>query len=170
MRKEHQRADYVPAEPVRRALNKWLREAGSEERKAQSEFRAHGTGPSKSYSEAHEMLASKMDVQTSTVYAWATRPRYSNVSFDLADRILTAIDQVNLWWQDPELSQVYERACKGADRIYPIIVAEPEPLICTCEYCDETFEVWRQHGSPRRFCSHSCRQAAYKERKLKRAA
>ena len=116
------RADYVPAEPVREALRRYLTENGAGEIVPPSEYQP-GRPRTQRYSSAYGVLAEKLEVRPDTVFSWAERARHKSMRFDVADRILTAIGQPNLWWQDPQLSEVYESACKGADRIYPLKVA-----------------------------------------------
>jgi hypothetical protein len=139
----------------------WLKEHGQGERIAESE-KQRGVGKSKVYSAAHRLLGDKIGT-TPDYVAKIANPRHASMQFDTADKILCAIDRAELWWQHPELAGVYEKAVRGADRIYPIV--EPEPDTRICDYCNEEFVVSKRHGLPRRFCSHACRQAEWMAKK-----
>ena len=160
MQKIPHRPDYVPAEPVRRALRRWLTE---------HDLGGDGTANRRSedtnYVSPYVVLAEKTGWARDTIYAHINRERNDHMQFDVADKLLCVIEQSLLWHCDPELSQAYERAVKGADQIYPVVEPEaPAAHVRTCDHCGEKFETWRRWGTPRRFCGQPCRQAAYKER------
>ena len=161
MRKGKTRADYVPAAPIRRALREWLVENGLGD--------GMGNGFSKErYHSPFTILADRTGMTEGTLFRHSKGDRgYESMQFDVADRILAATNRQNWWHCEPQLSGVYEQACKGADAIYPIAEEEPEPLFAVCQRCEVTFEPNNRHGGRQpRFCSQACRQAAYKERKV----
>lgn len=118
MRKNHQRVDYVPSAPIRRALREWLRD---NDLAARWDGR---NGDRDGYLSPLEILAERVGMSKDAVWRHASGDRgYEYMEFDVADALLCAADRPNRWWQDPELAPYYEGACKGADRIYPIAVA-----------------------------------------------
>lgn len=148
------RRDIVPREYVARHVQAWLRDAGN--------------SPTE--------LARRADVHPDTIGKIAKESR-NNVPFDTADRLLCAIGQPGLWYQDPDLAGVYQQACQGADAIASVRglsaseqAAErmrwfreanpPEPIFRNCEECSRPFRVGRQQGS-KRYCSETCRKKKY---------
>jgi hypothetical protein len=113
-----QRADYVPAGPIARAIQEWFSELDLAEP-------SQGTTLSKDqrYFSPYTILIERTGLCKDSVYRHSQNGRYKYMTFDVADRFLCATDRFNWWWDDPELSKVYERACKGADKIYPLQVA-----------------------------------------------
>lgn len=124
-----------------------------------------------------EVVAARTGLKRDTIWHHSNGSRGRVfMAFDVADKILAAIDRLDLWRSDPDLEKVYGKACRGADRINPI--AEPDEAYeadepretpevwLQCEQCSAEFKVTYRSGSPRRFCSQNCRQAAYKARKL----
>lgn len=116
------RDDYVPAAPIRRALREWLAENDLGEGLASTT--AHDRSIRERYYSPYEILAARTGLTKDAVQRHTNGRRgYANMQFDVADLFLCATDRFTWWWEDPELSKVYESACKGADRIYPIAVA-----------------------------------------------
>lgn len=109
------RSDCVPSEPIVQALRDYLTECDSGE---------HHTGVNtgngeRRYSGPFEAVAEKIGVQPDSVWRTTYSP-YKTMQFDKADRILAAIHQTFLWYCDPVLAEVYERAVLAADRFKPI--------------------------------------------------
>ena len=76
------------------------------------------------YHSPYELLAQRTGLTQDTVWRQSKGDRsFKSMQFDQADRFLCATERTHWWWHDPELSEHYERACKGADAIYPLTVA-----------------------------------------------
>lgn len=105
----------MPAAPIAGALRKWV-----EEHQGLNEAGGDNADRTTRCASAYEVLGGRLGLKADTIYAHAYKERHSHMAFDVADRLLCAIDQVSLWWQDPVLAEVYEEAVIGADRIYPI--------------------------------------------------
>lgn len=116
MVKGRKRADFVPAAPIIRALKAWLKEHEYVNVVGQRES---------NYGSPFKILAEKMKVSEDAVWRYTKNDRhYESMHFDVADKILCATNRFDWWWSDPELSEVYESAVKGADKIYPLAVSE----------------------------------------------
>lgn len=112
MSKRGQHNVHLDSEPIARHVEDWLNANGG---KAPNSFvkREASCSPI-------EALAFRMGVDRSVVEQLLRR-KFRSVTFDKADRFLCAIDQPQLWYSDPELSGVYEEACRTADVAYPIV-------------------------------------------------
>lgn len=117
--KNQKRADYVPAAPVARAIQEWLTEHQMGETSGQAK------NPGR-YHSPYRILAERVGLTEDAVWRRATGRRYRSMAFDIADRYLCATNRFNLWWDDPELSEVYEQAARGADQVFPLDVTPEE--------------------------------------------
>ena len=109
------RSDAVPAAPIRRAMREWLKEQGLEADSGAGEAVKKGT-----YYSPYRILAERAGVAEDAIYRHANDSRYQTMFFDVADKLLASVDRLDLWWRDPELSSVYERAVREADFIAPL--------------------------------------------------
>ena len=106
----------MPAEPIVRALRKYLRECDPGAKR-----NGFNTGQGEArYTGPFVAVAERVGVNPDTVWRWTNNP-YRTMGFDKADRILAAINQTELWLVDSVLSEVYERAVIGADHFSPIV-------------------------------------------------
>ena len=108
----------MPAGPIKKAVRGWMKEIGILE-----DCSPNNAGKKDRHYSPYEILSERLDLEVNTIYTYAYRDRHQSIQFDLADRLLVAIDRVDLWWRDPELAEVYEAACIGADKIYPLVEA-----------------------------------------------
>src|SRR5690242_14505077 len=113
MQKGTKRADYVPIGPISRALKEWLKELDLAELGRGTTLRKDHR-----YFPPYEILIERIGLSEDSIRNYATGKRgYTSVTFDVADKILCATNRFNWWWDDPELSEVYEEAARGADKI-----------------------------------------------------
>ena len=107
------RADCVPAAPIAKALREWLEE---------NDLSPSGNNMNvERYYSPYDILSERTGLKPASLYAHAVRCRHPYMQFDVADMLLCAIERPELWHRDPVLSEVYESACKGADRISPCV-------------------------------------------------
>lgn len=93
--------DSVPIEPLTCQLAGWLKRNGCDP-------------------PGYELvtpLAEYVEMDPSYLANIAMGRRYQWLPFDRVDKILCAIDCQYAWYTEPELAEVYKKACEGADSL-----------------------------------------------------
>lgn len=123
----------VPAQPIIEAVTRYVRENGEELRGGDLDLACLG------------FVAERANVSHQTLVTWVENPeRAGAIPFPIADRLLCASEQWNLWYG--ELSEYYMRVDLSWQE-------------CERDGCHTWFQAWRQLGPKRsRFCSRTCGQ------------
>jgi hypothetical protein len=130
----HVPAGRVPVEPLRPLLQEHMEHLGAEMDKNQYALSPIG------------LLAMHAGMIEDSLRRIMTRTK--TVEFDVADRLLCAMDKPHLWYEHPVLSRTYQEID---------LRTQKERLTKDCEVCGGTFVALHLTT---RFCSRSCSSRA----------
>ena len=155
----------VPAEPIRRAIENWIEErnqlraseldndgqmTGTQQAAYRifGEERPHGSGFRKLYRILDRRDGAKIRYRTGvdgSPQEHFEKYRQEDITFDMADKILCALDLVHLWIEDEELAEAYQ-----AVDLFTVDMLVPTSDVSRAKAEELTWETYVQQGSVER--------------------
>jgi len=125
----------VLAAPIMEAVHRYVLENGQDRKDDQADLTCLA------------FMSERADISYETLVSWVEKPwRVGDIPFDIADRLLCAIDQTSLWYG--ELHEYY----MGVDLNW---------FHCACNGCSIFFYADpHKHGKKPIYCSKACANAA----------
>ena len=140
----------IPAAPIIEVINNFLATNGT--RAADGTFASHSI----------RLLAERVDVRENTLEK-IINGRGNTIDFDFADRLLCVMNLTDLWITD--LKDVYDSAVLTEGKKRHNIANLSGERVCERRGCSNRF-VPPAKSPRKRFCSVSCKSAAWKHKKF----